>query len=169
MTLPPDKKLPWWREPMVWLVAGLPVAAVMASFATLWIAVRNADTLVKEGYLKEGFTVQEVLPQDHEAVRLGLSGQLIVESSGLRIVLAGLAQPEATLQLVLAHPTEATRDLILQLERNQAGVYLAALPDLPPGKRHVLLETTHPGWRLHGSWDAPLVGQINLAPIGNGH
>jgi uncharacterized protein len=89
LTLPLDKKLPWWREPMVWLIAGLPLAAVLASFATLWIAIRNADTLVKEGYLKEGFTVQEVLPQDHEAVRLGLSGQLIVETDALRIQLAG--------------------------------------------------------------------------------
>ncbi len=32
-----------WREPMVWLVAGGPAAVVVASFATLALAIRHPD------------------------------------------------------------------------------------------------------------------------------
>jgi hypothetical protein len=35
--------LPWWRVPMVWLVIGGPAVVVVASFATLTLAVRGAD------------------------------------------------------------------------------------------------------------------------------
>ena len=32
-----------WREPMVWLVAGGPVAVIVASFFTVVLAVRHPD------------------------------------------------------------------------------------------------------------------------------
>ncbi len=34
---------PAWREPMVWLVAGGPIAVVIASFFTLALAIRHPD------------------------------------------------------------------------------------------------------------------------------
>ena len=70
MSITPDSKRPWWREPMVWLIAGLPLAAVVAGITTVVIASRNADSLVKEGYVKEGMTVQGTQEQDRAAVRL---------------------------------------------------------------------------------------------------
>ncbi len=41
----PDHSSPW-RNPMVWLVVALPLAAVIAGFITLWLAVHGADPLV---------------------------------------------------------------------------------------------------------------------------
>jgi len=41
----PDHSSPW-RNPMVWLVVALPLAAVVAGFITLWLAVHGADPLV---------------------------------------------------------------------------------------------------------------------------
>ena len=40
--------LPWWRVPMVWLVVGGPAVVVRASVATLVIALRGADTPLRE-------------------------------------------------------------------------------------------------------------------------
>ncbi len=34
---------PWWRHGMVWLVFGGPAAVVVASFATLFIALAHPD------------------------------------------------------------------------------------------------------------------------------
>ena len=34
---------PWWRHGMVWLVFGGPAAVVVASFATLFIALTHPD------------------------------------------------------------------------------------------------------------------------------
>lgn len=41
--------LPWWRVPIVWLVLGGPALVVVASFATLFIAVRGGDTPLRTG------------------------------------------------------------------------------------------------------------------------
>lgn len=40
--------LPWWRHPFVWLVAGLPMAAVVAATASAVIAIKGADPVVPE-------------------------------------------------------------------------------------------------------------------------
>jgi hypothetical protein len=44
MSTPADRDP--WRNPMVWLVVGLPLAAVVAGFITLWIAATHVDPLV---------------------------------------------------------------------------------------------------------------------------
>lgn len=39
---------PAWREPMLWLVAGGPLAVVVAGFVTAAIAWQGADRLLEE-------------------------------------------------------------------------------------------------------------------------
>ena len=39
--------LPWWREPMVWLVISGPAVVVVASFATLALAIMNPDPVLR--------------------------------------------------------------------------------------------------------------------------
>jgi hypothetical protein len=41
-----DRKRPWWRYPIVWLVVGGPAAVVVASLYTVGIAVRNVDPVL---------------------------------------------------------------------------------------------------------------------------
>ena len=38
---------PWWRLPIVWMVIGGPAAVVVASFATLTLAIRNPDPVIE--------------------------------------------------------------------------------------------------------------------------
>ena len=40
--------LPWWRVPTAWLMVGGPALVVLASIATLVIAVRGADVPLRE-------------------------------------------------------------------------------------------------------------------------
>ena len=40
--------LPWWRVPTAWLVVGGPAVVVVASLATLVIALRGGDVPVRE-------------------------------------------------------------------------------------------------------------------------
>lgn len=37
---------PWWRHPMVWLVIGGPLVVVVASMATLVIAISHPDPVL---------------------------------------------------------------------------------------------------------------------------
>lgn len=41
-----DQSQPWWRHGMVWLVIGGPALVVVASFATLAIAITHPDPVL---------------------------------------------------------------------------------------------------------------------------
>ena len=41
-----DKK-PWYKYPMVWFVMALPLAAVIASFVTLYLAIEHAPVVLE--------------------------------------------------------------------------------------------------------------------------
>lgn len=41
-------ELPWWRVPTVWLVIGGPAVVVVASFATLALAIHGGDTPLRD-------------------------------------------------------------------------------------------------------------------------
>ncbi len=45
---PPASAVPWWRFRIVWLVFGLPLAAVVASVLTFGIAWHGADVPLRE-------------------------------------------------------------------------------------------------------------------------
>ncbi|MCV2348875.1 hypothetical protein [Paucibacter sp. Y2R2-4] len=42
------KSKSWWREPMMWLVVGGPALVVVASFATLSLALSHPDPVLQE-------------------------------------------------------------------------------------------------------------------------
>lgn len=44
---PESRPRPWWREPMMWLVVGGPLAVVVAGLGTAAIAIRGADPVLQ--------------------------------------------------------------------------------------------------------------------------
>ena len=150
----PDKHKPWWREPMVWLIAGLPALAVVAGITTVFIAVDNADGLVDEEHQTQGMTTTELkTPEDDKAARLGVSAQLAVSADGLvQVQLDGLSQaarPESLLMTVI-HPTQADKDRTITLHRTANAGYQGMLPPEATGKRRYMIESNDHSWRLVG-------------------
>jgi uncharacterized protein len=45
-SLLPRQARAWWREPMMWLVVGGPLAVVVAAVVTAVIAIRGADPVL---------------------------------------------------------------------------------------------------------------------------
>jgi hypothetical protein len=43
-----ERKRAWWREPVMWLVVGGPSVVVVASFATLGLALHYPDPVLQE-------------------------------------------------------------------------------------------------------------------------
>ena len=43
----PNPTQPWYRHRITWLVVALPLIAVVASFITLFVALRNPDPVIK--------------------------------------------------------------------------------------------------------------------------
>ena len=54
---------PWWRFPLLWMVLGGPAVVVVASFVTLWLAVRTPDPVVSEDYYREGIEINRALAE----------------------------------------------------------------------------------------------------------
>lgn len=149
---------------MVWLVIGLPFSAVVAGIATVMIARDNADSLVKEGYIKEGFTVRQTLDADKLAMQLGITADLKVRDDILAIRLtSSVAQlTPSSLHLTLAHPTDASQDASLTLFRGGDGVYLTRVPAFTDAKRTLILEADDRTWRLIGTWATPFPDDLRL-------
>ena len=63
----PSAPLPWWRHPFVWLVFGLPAAAVVAATASGIIAIRGADPVVPEYAEAARQAAEESLSREEQA------------------------------------------------------------------------------------------------------
>jgi len=158
---------PWWKEPMVWLIAGLPLTAVVASFVTYFIAAHDPDSLVKADYRKEGFALTEKRTEaDRMAAELGLRANMAASHGKLEINLKSrMAAAPARVVLTIIHPTKESQDVHLLLERSSEGGYLANSPDVGNGKRILVLEPEDRTWRITGQWMAPFTGTMELAAV----
>ena len=70
MATPPQRKTakPWWRFGYMWLVLGGPALVVLASFVTLWLAIRWPDPPVAmDGAGKTSALAPAVKARNHAA------------------------------------------------------------------------------------------------------
>lgn len=157
---------PWYRHIWVWLLMVPPAATVVFWIVVIWTTAAS-PSLVVDDYSKIGLTYEQQRERDLTAARLGVSARLhaLRETGGLTLVLRGLERPPARLELLLAHPAEAARDIRVTLERDGAGVYRSDLGrQLLAGRR---VEVTPPGgaWRLTGRL-TPGQSEVALAAPG---
>ena len=52
---------PWWKFGHVWLVIAGPAVVVVASFVTLYLAIRTPDPVVDEDYYRKGIEINKTL------------------------------------------------------------------------------------------------------------
>ena len=58
---------PWWTFGHVWLVISGPLVVVVASFATLYLAVTRPDPVVSEDYYQQGIHINQQHQPDQDA------------------------------------------------------------------------------------------------------
>lgn len=109
---------PAWKEPMVWLVAAIPAASVLASVALLAAAARSSgnDDAVADRVQRTAQIQMADLGPDLAARRLGLAARLSVKGDHLELTPAtGTFPRDAELRLSLHHPARADADLELTM------------------------------------------------------
>jgi len=157
-----DDHRPWYREPWVWFVAGLPAVAVAASFAALGFAIATDDGVVADDYYRQGLAVNQVLRREARARELRLAATAVFSGSDVTVALSGAR--EAALRVRLVHPTRSGLDQSVALRpsgRGYEGRFAA-----PNGEaRLVALEDAGATWRLTGKWSGR-DGRAELAPGG---
>lgn len=154
----------WWKEPMVWLILGLPMSAVIAGLITLWIAADGADPLVAEDYYKQGMAITQTMEKESRAASLGIGLQIEVEAGELRARLRGrLDHYPDRLLLTLVHPSRGEQDVSIVLLATDQGEYRARLPQLPAGQRRLILQPEDQAWRLVARVTWPFTQPIQVS------
>lgn len=121
-TLTTSPSRPFWKEPMLWLVFGLPLASIVAGVGLVVVAVRagGADSVTDRVQRVAQIQTTDLGP-DQRARALNLSA--IVQTHGQRVTVAPVTGDFGTgdLRLTLAHPSQAAEDRHLTLARTADG------------------------------------------------
>lgn len=105
-----------WRNPMVWLVAGIPVASIVAGLGLVVIALRQPNDAISDQVRRTAQIQVADLGADARAQRSGLRALLRV-ADGVIVVLpvAGGFDRSAGLVVALRHPARAALDREIEL------------------------------------------------------
>jgi hypothetical protein len=146
----------FWREPVAWVVVGLPAASVAALGVTIALAVREPVDSTANRTQRIAQIQLEDLAADREAARLGLHTRLHADAATgvIELALEPGDAPAGTLRLAMRHPSREDLDRIVVLAREgdrwrgQAGPW--------PSKQgwNLQLVPDPPAWRLTGRLDA---------------
>ena len=134
---------PALREPMVWLIVGLPAASVVAGIMLVITAVRSggADTVIDDVQRTAQIQVTELGP-DARARSMNLAAVLRLDAGTIEVLpVSGEFASNGALILTLSHPTDATQD------------------------RRLSLRPTSLGWRIAGDARADHDWIAQLAPV----
>lgn len=140
--MPESSPIPWYRQFWPWFLILLPGSAVVASFATLAIALRHSDSVVRPDWSDHGYRINEELGRQSTAAQRGITARIELSNQGrgLTATLAGTPPAPAQLELRLQHPTHAERDIAVEL--------------IAAGDNRYTATTPRP---VDGTWDATLV------------
>lgn len=147
----PETTRPWYREPMMVLVLGLPMMSVVAGFSLLGIAIHagGADAIPQEVRRTGKAQVGDIAADAH-AEALGLRAQLRVDRGTGAVALdfvEGEAPDDARLELRLIHPTAAAGDIEVPLVRHNSR-YIGRLEATRRHDWKVVLSPADQQWRL---------------------
>jgi hypothetical protein len=160
----------WYREFYVWLVIVLPLCAVVASFATLYIAIQNPPEMVVEDYARIEAIAEENIARDRLAAQLGLTASLqmnIADSNGMTpLVLSLDGQPIDALPLSVRvrvfHSTTSKFDAEAILTKT-GGRYFGAIK-LPDSNYDLRIENLERTWLLSTRPESGAM-RVEMAPL----
>jgi uncharacterized protein len=145
---------PWYRQFWPWFLFGLPGIVVVASFATLFIALKHPHSMVDDAYYEDGLAINQSLDQDRAAAALRMSARVMFEPDDLQILitLEGDNQP-VELNLQLMHPASERFDQLIELQRDAQGNYQGSYSTPTQTSYYLRLMPPDASWRLNGEVD----------------
>ena len=155
MFIKPDS--PFYKNPALWLVVGLPLAAVIVGTLFIIYSIKYDDGDVIDDYYKKGKQINITIERDERAAQNQLSASMAFDKTKKLLNLTldakqGFVYPQA-LSFKFIHRTLSARDIELKLVKQQDGQYFAVLSDLPASHWHLELGTEQ--WRLKGQIEYP--------------
>jgi hypothetical protein len=145
------------KNPVLVLVIGLPLAAVLGSFASLAVTLAHADTELPEQYHWEGFQLDRDFSRSEQAAQLGVRATLhnVAATGQCRIDLAIAGTLPEQLRLTLAHATRADFDQRIVFHRVPGSTnYLGHCRAIPNGHWRIELSDGAQTWSVRDSTKA---------------
>ncbi len=155
----------WKREPLVWLMIGIPLSAVIMGVVMLTLAITTYSGLVIDDYYKHGKQINRVLERDRLAHELGLAAGLEIDADGelrVRFDPGVTVIPGERIELSLVHTTIPGRDQSVILTRVENRLLEGRLDLEGEGRWNLFLQTED--WRLTGSLRYPDQDSTRLTP-----
>nr|WP_298150898.1 FixH family protein [uncultured Pseudoxanthomonas sp.] len=163
-----DRKRPFWKEPMMWVVLGIPLASIVAGVGLVVVSVRSgsADAVMDKVDRVSQIQTTDLGPDEAAAARK-LSAIVQIRADHVELVpVTGEFVGTSPLVLTLAHPTEAAKDTSLTLARDTAGWTAPAQIDTSHDW-NVQLATQDGLWRIRGRLQKD-TRAVRLAPAHGG-
>jgi uncharacterized protein len=155
VTVPAVVPVSRWIWPGI-LIAG-PASVVVACVITAFFVVQHPEALVASDYYKRGKAINAQLSQLAHAEALGLDTMttsatdrvFTVRFPNARVGDLATAEAITRIEIILAHPVDANRDIRALASRNASGAYEIALPQKLVERRRVIV-TNSPKrtWRV---------------------
>ena len=143
-----DRRL---TNPVYWLMWLLPGSAVVASFATLFIAVRGGDRPLPETYHWEGASLDADFARARAAATLGIEMNFDSHDGKCRVTVRNVPSDPAALSLRLTHGVDAGLDRRLRLMRVAPNEYHAACAPIAAGAWRVALDDDSGVWSVRAA------------------
>jgi hypothetical protein len=145
-----DRKRPFWREPMMWLVIALPLASVIAGGILLTLAFRDSSDSVGDLVQRTAQIQVSDLSPDARARDLRLSAIIRIDEGYVEVLpVTGEFDRGQPLRIVLRHPTLAAADVELRAAPSDNGWRADAELGLDHDWKLELMPEGTP-WRLQG-------------------
>ncbi len=154
-------------NPALWLLVGVPAAAVIMGVVIVTLASNGPTDLVRDDYYKAGLAINEDLTAEEAGEALGLTASLTTRGPGRMLVVVSQQQEpfDAAQELVieLPHPTLAEQDLRFTASAVAPGRWVALAPRFE-GTRTLLAYPPDGRWRLkrlrQQLQDGPVPGEV---------
>lgn len=155
----PIKATPWYKQFWPWFLITFPAIAVIAGIATIILAVKSDDGLVKDDYYKAGLAINQTLELKQNAQHLNLVAEVnwdkLTQTITLKLTGKISAKP-SRLTMQLAHSTRANHDqnITLFLAPDKKS-YTGRLNTIKEGSWIAILEPEEKNWRINGRVTLP--------------
>ena len=160
---PPAK--PWYKHRWPWFIMLGPVAVMVATAVTVWLAVQQPDAMVVADSYTPGKAITPDLRRDRAAtaLQLALDARFDAQAGTLSGRLLGFGRPMlAPFRIHLAHPTQPQKDVTLEARPDDYGNFTVHATGLEPTHWQVVVEGEGREWRLARSWSPAKQPALNI-------
>ncbi|WP_144393654.1 FixH family protein [Pleionea sediminis] len=143
---------PWYKQFWPWFLIALPGSVVIAGISTVIIATKNADSLVKADYYKDGLAINESIDRQNKATELALEFNLSHSNKSVTLT----SNKSLNLPIVYAfmqHPMDEKKDFTLAFTRTESGAYQTNDAQIESFNYRVRLYGPDKQWEILTRWN----------------